>query len=142
MKTYELIHIHGAEMLSDEHFHYGEISILGYFTSPKKVASSIEWYRHIAGFRDYPNGFTVFEHEIEGDSMTVYVASFYIHDEKYEFEYSRNLGVFIAESDACRAIETFRMNNLSAWSNDGLEAELNVDKYILDKMYCIHGFDF
>lgn len=60
------------------------------------VASSIERYRHIAGFRDYPNGFTVFEHEIEGDAMTVYVASYFIHDEEYEFEYSRNLGVFIS----------------------------------------------
>ena len=75
MKIYELIHVHGAEMLSDDRFHYGEMSILGYFTSREMVASSIERYRHIAGFRDYPNGFTVFEHEIEGDAMTVYVAS-------------------------------------------------------------------
>lgn len=142
MKIYELIHVHGAEMLSDDRFHYGEMSILGYFTSREMVASSIERYRHIAGFRDLPNGFTVFEHEIEGDAMTVYVASYYIHDEEYEFEYSRNLGVFISESDARRAIETFRMNNSANWSIDKLEVELNVDKYILDKMYCIHGFDF
>lgn len=142
MKIYELMHMHGAEELPDDRFHYGDISSLGFFTSTEKVASSIGHYRNIAGFRDYPNGFTVFEHEVEGEATVVYVASYYIHDEEYEFEYSRNLGIFISECDARRAIETFRMNNSANWSIDKLEVELNVDKYILDEMYCIHGFDF
>lgn len=134
--------MHGSEERPDGWFHYGEISLLGFFTSLKKVNSSIERYRNIAGFRDYPNGFTVFEHEIEGEETIVYVSSFYIHDAEYEFEYSRNLGVFKCESDARRAIEIFRTNNSANWSKDKLEVELNVDKYILDEMYCIHGFDF
>lgn len=142
MKIYELMHMHGAEALSDDRFHYGDIAMLGFFTSPEAISASIKQYRNIAGFRDYPNGFVVFEHEIEGDAAEVYVASFYIHDEEYEFEYSRNLGVFICESDAYHAIDTFRQNNLTNWSNDKLEAEINVDKYVLDEMNCIYGFDF
>ena len=63
-------------------------------------------------------------------------------DEEYEFEYSRDLGIFTCESDACHAIKNFRQNNLINWDNDKLVAESGVDKYVLGEMNCTDGFEF
>ena len=134
MKIYELVHMHRAEVLSDGRFHCGDIAILGFFKSLDEVSTTIKFYKNIEGFRNYPNGFVVFEHEIEGDEASIYVAFFYMHDEEYEFEYSRDLGIFTCESDACHAIKNFRQNNLINWDNDKLVAESGVDKYVLGEM--------
>ena len=129
-------------MLSDGRFHCGDIAILGFFKSLDEVSTTIKFYKNIEGFRNYPNGFVVFEHEIEGDEASIYVAFFYMHDEEYEFEYSRDLGIFTCESDACHAIKNFRQNNLINWDNDKLVAESGVDKYVLGEMNCTDGFEF
>ena len=142
MKIYELVHMHRAEVLSDGRFHCGDIAILGFFKSLDEVSTTIKVYKNIEGFRNYPNGFVVFEHEIEGDEASIYVAFFYMHDEEYEFEYSRDLGIFTCESDACHAIKNFRQNNLINWDNDKLVAESGVDKYVLGEMNCTDGFEF
>ena len=142
MKMYELVHMHRAEVLSDGRFHCGDIAILGFFKSLDEVSTTIKFYKNIEGFRNYPNGFVVFEHEIEGDEASIYVAFFYMHDEEYEFEYSRDLGIFTCESDACHAIKNFRQNNLINWDNDKLVAESGVDKYVLGEMNCTDGFEF
>ena len=142
MKIYELVHMHRAEVLSDGRFHCGDIAILGFFKSLDEVSTTIKFYKNIEGFRNYPNGFVVFEHEIEGDEASIYVAFFYMHDEEYEFEYSRDLGIFTCESDACHAIKNFRQNNLINWDNDKLVAESGVDKYVLGEMNCTDGFEF
>lgn len=142
MKIYELVHMHRAEVLSDGRFHCGDIAILGFFNSLDEVSTTIKFYKNIEGFRNYPNGFVVFEHEIEGDEASIYVAFFYMHDEEYEFEYSRDLGIFTCESDACHAIKNFRQNNLINWDNDKLVAESGVDKYVLGEMNCTDGFEF
>ena len=142
MKIYELVHMHRAEVLSDGRFHCGDIAILGFFKSLDQVSTTIKFYKNIEGFRNYPNGFVVFEHEIEGDEASIYVAFFYMHDEEYEFEYSRDLGIFTCESDACHAIKNFRQNNLINWDNDKLVAESGVDKYVLGEMNCTDGFEF
>lgn len=142
MKIYELVHMHRAEVLSDGRFHCGGIAILGFFKSLDEVSTTIKFYKNIEGFRNYPNGFVVFEHEIEGDEASIYVAFFYMHDEEYEFEYSRDLGIFTCESDACHAIKNFRQNNLINWDNDKLVAESGVDKYVLGEMNCTDGFEF
>ena len=142
MKIYELVHMHRAEVLSDGLFHCGDIAILGFFKSLDEVSTTIKFYKNIEGFRNYPNGFVVFEHEIEGDEASIYVAFFYMHDEEYEFEYSRDLGIFTCESDACHAIKNFRQNNLINWDNDKLVAESGVDKYVLGEMNCTDGFEF
>ena len=142
MKIYDLVHMHRAEVLSDGRFHCGDIAILGFFKSLDEVSTTIKFYKNIEGFRNYPNGFVVFEHEIEGDEASIYVAFFYMHDEEYEFEYSRDLGIFTCESDACHAIKNFRQNNLINWDNDKLVAESGVDKYVLGEMNCTDGFEF
>lgn len=142
MKIYELVHMHRAEVLSDGRFHCGDIAILGFFKSLDEVSTTIKFYKNIEGFRNYPNGFVVFEHEIEGDEASIYVAFFYMHDEEYEFEYSRDLGIFTCESDACHAIKNFRQNNLINWDNDKLVAESGVDKYVLGEMNCTDGYEF
>lgn len=142
MKIYELVHMNRAEVLSDGRFHCGDIAILGFFKSLDEVSTTIKFYKNIEGFRNYPNGFVVFEHEIEGDEASIYVAFFYMHDEEYEFEYSRDLGIFTCESDACHAIKNFRQNNLINWDNDKLVAESGVDKYVLGEMNCTDGFEF
>ena len=142
MKIYELVHMHRAEVLSDGRFHCGDIAILGFFKSLDEVSTTIKFYKNIEGFRNYPNGFVVFQHEIEGDEASIYVAFFYMHDEEYEFEYSRDLGIFTCESDACHAIKNFRQNNLINWDNDKLVAESGVDKYVLGEMNCTDGFEF
>ena len=142
MKIYELVHMHRAEVLSDGRFHCGDIAILGFFKSLDEVSTTIKFYKNIEGFRNYPNGFVVFEHEIEGDEASIYVAFFYMHDEEYEFEYSRDLGIFTCESDACHAIKNFRQNNLINWDNDKLVAESGVDKYVLGEMNCTDGCEF
>ena len=142
MKIYELVHMHRAEVLSDGRFHCGDIAILGFFKSLDEISTTIKFYKNIEGFRNYPNGFVVFEHEIEGDEASIYVAFFYMHDEEYEFEYSRDLGIFTCESDACHAIKNFRQNNLINWDNDKLVAESGVDKYVLGEMNCTDGFEF
>ena len=142
MKIYELVHMHRAEVLSDGRFHCGDIAILGFFKSLDEVSTTIKFYKNIEGFRNYPNGFVVFEHEIKGDEASIYVAFFYMHDEEYEFEYSRDLGIFTCESDACHAIKNFRQNNLINWDNDKLVAESGVDKYVLGEMNCTDGFEF
>lgn len=142
MKIYELVHMHRAEVLSDGRFHCGDIAILGFFKSLDEVSTTIKFYKNIEGFRNYPNGFVVFEHEIEGDEASIYVAFFYMHDEEYEFEYSRDLGIFTCESDACHAIKNFRQNNLINLDNDKLVAESGVDKYVLGEMNCTDGFEF
>ena len=142
MKIYELVHMHRAEVLSDGRFHCGDIAILGFFKSLDEVSTTIKFYKNIEGCRNYPNGFVVFEHEIEGDEASIYVAFFYMHDEEYEFEYSRDLGIFTCESDACHAIKNFRQNNLINWDNDKLVAESGVDKYVLGEMNCTDGFEF
>ena len=142
MKIYELVHMHRAEVLSDGRFHCGDIAILGFFKSLDEVSTTIKFYKNIEGFRNYPNGFVVFEHEIEGEEASIYVAFFYMHDEEYEFEYSRDLGIFTCESDACHAIKNFRQNNLINWDNDKLVAESGVDKYVLGEMNCTDGFEF
>ena len=142
MKIYELVPMHRAEVLSDGRFHCGDIAILGFFKSLDEVSTTIKFYKNIEGFRNYPNGFVVFEHEIEGDEASIYVAFFYMHDEEYEFEYSRDLGIFTCESDACHAIKNFRQNNLINWDNDKLVAESGVDKYVLGEMNCTDGFEF
>lgn len=142
MKIYELVHMHRAEVLSDGRFHCGDIAILGFFKSLDEVSTTIKFYKNIEGFRNYPNGFVVFEHEIEGDEASIYVAFFYMHDEEYEFEYSRDLGIFTCESNACHAIKNFRQNNLINWDNDKLVAESGVDKYVLGEMNCTDGFEF
>ena len=142
MKIYELVHMHRAEVLSDGRFHCGDIAILGFFKSLDEVSTTIKFYKNIEGFRNYPNGIVVFEHEIEGDEASIYVAFFYMHDEEYEFEYSRDLGIFTCESDACHAIKNFRQNNLINWDNDKLVAESGVDKYVLGEMNCTDGFEF
>ena len=142
MKIYELVHMHRAEVLSDGRFHCGDIAILGFFKSLDEVSTTIKFYKNIEVFRNYPNGFVVFEHEIEGDEASIYVAFFYMHDEEYEFEYSRDLGIFTCESDACHAIKNFRQNNLINWDNDKLVAESGVDKYVLGEMNCTDGFEF
>lgn len=142
MKIYELVHMHRAEVLSDGRFHCGDIAILGFFKSLDEVSTTIKFYKNIEGFRNYPNGFVVFEHEIEGDEASIYVAFFYMHDEEYEFEYSRDLGIFTCENDACHAIKNFRQNNLINWDNDKLVAESGVDKYVLGEMNCTDGFEF
>lgn len=142
MKIYELVHMHRAEVLSDGRFHCGDIAILGFFKSLDEVSTTIKFYKNIEGFRNYPNGFVVFEHEIEGDEASIYVAFFYMHDEEYEFEYSRDFGIFTCESDACHAIKNFRQNNLINWDNDKLVAESGVDKYVLGEMNCTDGFEF
>lgn len=142
MKIYELVHMHRAEVLSDGRFHCGDIAILGFFKSLDEVSTTIKFYKNIEGFRNYPNGFVVFEHEIEGDEASIYVAFFYMHDEEYEFEYSRDLGIFTCESDACHAIKNFQQNNLINWDNDKLVAESGVDKYVLGEMNCTDGFEF
>ena len=142
MKIYELVHMHRAEVLSDGRFHCGDIAILGFFKSLDEVSTTIKFYKNIEGFRNYPNGFVVFEHEIEGDEASIYVAFFYMHDEEYEIEYSRDLGIFTCESDDCHAIKNFRKNNLINWDNDKLVAESGVDKYVLGEMNCTDGFEF
>lgn len=141
MKIYELLHMHRAEILSDGRFHYGDTARLGYFSSLDQAVISIEKYREISGFRDYPNGFAIFEHEIE-NVASVYLAEFYAHDPEFEFEYSSSLGIFTKEREAYLAVEIFRQNNHMNWEDDELIVELNVDKYRIDEMSCIYGFDF
>ena len=126
MKIYELVHMHGAETLADGRFHYGDCAMLGCFSSAERVAAAIEKYRSIPGFCDYPNGFVVFAHEVEEHAVLVYLANVYIHDAEYEFEYSRNLGVFKNEGDARLAVEVFRQDNSTWWEVDGLIVEWSV----------------
>ena len=142
MSIYELVHMHKAETLADGRFHYGDWTMLGCFSSVERVAAAIEKYRGIPGFRDYPNGFVVFAHEVEAHAACVYLANVYIHDAEYEFEYSRNLGVLQNEGDAQRAVAAFRQDNSMQWEADGLIAEWSVDQYILDEMHCTDGFDY
>ena len=51
---------------------------LAFFKSLDEVSTTIKFYKNIEGFRNYPNGFVVFEHEIEGDEASIYVA-FFLH---------------------------------------------------------------
>lgn len=140
MKIYELLHMHGTDTLPDGRFHYGDTSMLGFFTSCSGVQAAITQYRDIPGFRDYPNGFVVFEHQIE-DTEHVYLAEFYAHDPEFEFEFVKSLGIFVNERDADRALERFKQNNAEIWADDHLIVELTVDSYWLDEMHCTHGFD-
>ena len=110
-----LLALIGAETLADGRFHYGDCAMLGCFSSAERVAAAIEKYRSIPGFCDYPNGFVVFAHEVEEHAVLVYLANVYIHDAEYEFEYSRNLGVFKNEGDARLAVEVFRQDNSTWW---------------------------
>lgn len=142
MKIYELVHMHGAETLADGRFHYGDCAMLGCFSSAERVAAAIEKYRCIPGFCDYPNGFVVFAHEVEEHAVLVYLANVYIHDAEYEFEYSRNLGVFKNEGDARLAVEVFRQDNSTRWEVDGLIVEWSVGQYTLDEMNCTDGFEY
>ena len=142
MKIYELVHMHGAETLADGRFHSGDCAMLGCFSSAERVAAAIEKYRSIPGFCDYPNGFVVFAHEVEEHAVLVYLANVYIHDAEYEFEYSRNLGVFKNEGDARLAVEVFRQDNSTRWEADGLIVEWSVDQYTLDEMNCADGFEY
>lgn len=136
MKIYELMHMHRAETLPDGRFHYGDCAMLGCFSSPERAAAAIEKYRGIPGFRDYPNGFVVFAHEVEAHAACIYLADVYIHDAEYGFEYSRNLGIFQNEGDARFAVEAFRQDNSMQWEADGLIVEQSVDQYTLDEMCC------
>lgn len=43
------------------------------------MQATIAQYKEISGFRDYPNGFVVFEHKIE-DTDRAYFAQFYAYD--------------------------------------------------------------
>lgn len=142
MRIYELVHMHKAETLADGRFHYGDCAMLGCFSSVERVAAAIEKYRSISGFRDYPNGFVVFAHEVEAYAARVYLANVYIHDAKYEFEYSRNLGIFQNEGDAQLAVAAFRQDNSMQWEADGLLVEWSVDQYALDERLCTEGFDY
>lgn len=137
MKIYELLHMHGSDTLQDGRFHYGETSMLGFFRSWNSVQAAIAQYREISGFRDYPNGFFVFEHQAE-DTECVYFAQFYAHDAGFEFEFVKSLGIFTNEHDAGLALERFRQNNADDWAN--LIIELSVDSYRLDEMHCTYGF--
>lgn len=132
--------MHGADMLPDGRFHYGDISMLVFFTSWSGMQAAIAQYKEIPGFRDYPNGFVVFEHQIE-DTDCVYFAQFYAHDAEFEFEFVQSLGIFTNERDANRAVETFRQNNAANWADDHLIVELTVDLYRLNEMHCIYGFN-
>jgi len=58
-KVYMLLHIHLMEDRRED------AKNLGIYSSKKKVFEEIKKYKTLAGFKDHPRGFHVYEYEID-----------------------------------------------------------------------------
>jgi homoserine kinase type II len=61
---YLLYHIRAKENDDDDE------KLIGIYTAEEKAKAAIQRLRGKPGFRDYPNGFEIFEHVLDRDSWT------------------------------------------------------------------------
>ena len=141
MVIYRLMHSYaGTETI------YGDEFALGCYSDLDIIKKTIDIYRTIEGFSQFPNGFYVFEYTVNGESDCgnefVYVAEVYIHDEDYDFERVNCLGVFGNNADAEQCISNFQNQNEGFINSTDLVVECTAEKYKIDEMGWKEGFNF
>ncbi|MFT9057373.1 MAG: hypothetical protein ABF449_12320, partial [Ethanoligenens sp.] len=43
--------------------------LIGFYSSRKKAEETIEKYKNIEGFKDYPDGFVIMEYEVDDNNI-------------------------------------------------------------------------
>lgn len=61
--VYKLEHSHISGSLGDEKLF--DTKVIGYYSSRKKAEETMERYKYITGFKDYPDGFIIEKIEID-----------------------------------------------------------------------------
>ena len=109
-------------------------SLIGFYTSKDIVDHTVNKYRMLEGYRDYPDDFLITEYEIAENVMQAFVVFHEYSDE--EFDYPTLIGVFSTEEDAIKAQMVAIKEQPFAQYPDGF----TIDNYELNKDFWTEGF--
>lgn len=136
MIVYELTHVfqnHGSEMVCAP-------KGLGFFPSLEGAEQVMADYRRLPGFCSFPDGFVIRCRSVIGAfTERLYEALAYFHTEDYAEEYTLELGLFGEESEAERAIQSFRAENQLPLGGSWV-LELIVNQEVIGRRSWCEGF--
>lgn len=122
---------------------YYSLRSLGFFDTKEALDAAVLYYLDKPGYVDAPDAFIIRTREILGyvGGNIFFESLVYAHTEDCEdYEYTIELGLYSREEDAKLALQNFQSNNKSFYNNTMFEIEEIVNKLILNKKYCEHGF--
>ncbi|MGM9681156.1 MAG: hypothetical protein ACI3XR_06585 [Eubacteriales bacterium] len=132
MIVYRLEHIHDKDDYCDV-----DKKDLGLYSSPEKVKDAIAFYRNLPGFRDYPNGFIVTEHDLKCEQLPERVYELYliVHDEDYDYEYGDTVSIHATLEEAIDAKKRFLMLNEDVICKCDLIKEIDITSGLMDTTF-------
>ena len=145
MKVYFLSHSREVELGVKSSIH------IGIYSSINIADVTIEKYKEITGFKDYPNDFIVEEYEViarnnkeivSGQLVYFLQHEYSVEEDSVIYDYSTNINIFENYDDAKKAMEELIKESVFPKSPDGIYAPdgFNIDKCIVDKDNWTEGF--
>ncbi len=118
--------------------------LIGFYSPISKAEETIEKFKNITGFHDYPDDFVIEEWDVDIDDFNDiagdYTGSvFYLAHEYYdgtEFDYITDLGVYSRFKKAKRAKAKYKMISKFIAYPDGF----SIDEYEINKEHWTEGF--
>lgn len=134
--------------LKDDAF---EQKIIGFFATKQLVNETIEHFKSVKGFRDFPDCFIIDEFEVMGlkkpviSGQTVYFLQHEFSCEKNGliYDYVTHIDLFCHYKDAYLTMCNLKKSPEYVHKNKGLYAQtggFTIDKYILDQCEWAEGF--
>ena len=134
---------HSRRLKTDE----TDSKIIGIYSSLTNVQKTIEEFKNIVGFKDYPNDFCIEEFEIitlDNKSIFSNNTVFFLQHEHSvgEYDYVTKIGMFFSYKDAKKYMDNLKENVSLQEQYDIVYSigEFSIDRYIVDKNYWTEGF--
>ena len=127
MRIFEVIHVH--DVADDD---IPDIKSLGYFSKYENACAVINHRKTVVGFEDYPNGFIIIPHDIDEEVKNIYVLWLAVHDEEYQYDFERTIGLYTSMEAAEKAKQEFCKFNASHILKCKLVVEVNIDEATID----------
>ncbi len=132
MKIYKVEHIYDKSLYINVEGH-----LLGYFSSKTGAEKTVEFFKPIKGFCDYPDGFIITELPLNCTRKPIYLYQiwYYIHDKNYDYEYGKylDLNLYTNKKEAVKVKSRFERLNKEEIKKCPLEIESGINRWKLDE---------
>lgn len=146
MKVYLLYHKHEVEP------DVADVKNIGLYSSVNIANATIEIYKDIQGFKDYPDGFCIKEFDVldQTEELAVSGQVLYLLEHEYTvkeadiyYDYVTEIGVFASRINAETMMEDLKKSNDYVNKRNGIyedNAGFCISNYVLDENNWQEGF--
>lgn len=136
MLVYYLQHRHISGTYGYENLY--DTKALGYFKSKKELKKAISYYKTLPGFADYKNSFEIITYHFKckrSSLKCVYVVDCEQENVDDSYDLVTNIGVFLKETDAQKALQEFRKKNID------IDGTFTIDCWKFGHLEWVDGFN-